>query len=238
MTEVCSAGILMFDLDDTLVDDALATESAAKALFRHYQPEQEVAALAHWQRALKKYYPDFLQAKITASAMRQARAREALQMPQLSDVEAEQAFEYFMQQYIAATQLYAESLACLELLRQQGWRLAVVSNGPDDMQQRKVLAAGLKPYFEFVLTAEAAGAAKPKAAIFQQAAQRAQVPLSQCCYIGDNLANDAQGAAAAGMHSIWLKRDGSVAQAQPYEGVAWQISSLRQLSDCIELNKG
>ncbi|GGB04864.1 HAD family hydrolase [Agarivorans gilvus] len=238
MTEVCSARVLMFDLDDTLVDDGQATASAAKALFQHYQPQQEAAALTHWQRALKKYYPDFLQAKISASEMRQARAREALQMPQLSDAEAEQAFEYFMQQYIAATQLYAESLACLAQLRQQGWRLALVSNGPEDMQQRKVTAAGLNPYFEFVLTAEAAGAAKPKAAIFQQAAQRAQVSLSQCCYIGDNLANDAQGAAAAGMQSIWLKRDGLAAQVQPYQGVAWQISSLTQLIHCIELDKG
>ncbi len=234
MTEVCSACVLMFDLDDTLVDDVQATASAAKALFRHYQPEQQAEAFAHWQRALKKYYPDFLQAKISAAEMRQARAREALQMPQLSDSEAEQAFEYFMQQYIAATQLYAESLACLEQLRQQGWRLALVSNGPEDMQQRKVAAAGLNPYFEFVLTAEAAGAAKPKAAIFQQAAQRAQVALSQCCYIGDNLTNDAQGAAAAGMQSIWLKRDEASVKVKPCAGVAWQISSLLQLTHCVK----
>jgi FMN phosphatase YigB (HAD superfamily) len=64
------------------------------------------------------------------------------------------------------------------------------------------------------------------------------VSLSQCCYIGDNLANDAQGAAAAGMQSIWLKRDGLAAQVQPYQGVAWQISSLTQLIHCIELDKG
>jgi putative hydrolase of the HAD superfamily len=233
MIKPIQAKMLMFDLDDTLVDDSVATETAAKALFSKYQPQQINDALNHWKRALKLHYPAFLQGKLSAAEMRQARAREALQDNSLSDQEAEQAFEYFMQQYIAATILYGDTLDCLNKLKQQGWRLALVSNGPEDMQQRKVRAAGLLDYFEFVLTAEAAGAAKPKPSIFQQAAKLAKLNVEQCAYVGDNLVNDAQGANAAGMGSVWLQRDtSSEPEHQPMDEVNWKIASLNQLHQC------
>ncbi|MGY5452208.1 HAD family hydrolase [Agarivorans sp. MS3-6] len=236
MTHPTPASMLFFDLDDTLVDDTVATEAAVIALFKHYQPEQLSDALSHWKRALKLYYPAFLQGKLTAAEMRQARIREALQLPTISSERAEQAFEYFMQQYIAATQLYPDTLACLEELLQHGWRLALVSNGPEDMQQRKVKAAGLQPYFEFVLTAEVAGAAKPDAAIFEQALARAKLNANAGCYVGDNLTNDAKGAVAAGLSSVWLQRQSTIShEFQPLAGVTWKISSLAQLTQCISL---
>ncbi|MDO6763812.1 HAD family hydrolase [Agarivorans sp. 1_MG-2023] len=236
MTSQTSASMLLFDLDDTLVDDAIATETAAKALCTHYQPELEAEAMSHWRRALKQHYPAFLQGQLSAAEMRQARAREALQKPELSDKQAEDAFEYFMQQYIAATQLYPDTLVCLDKLRQQGWRLALVSNGPEDMQQRKVKAAGLTHYFEFVLTAEAAGSAKPDPAIFDKALAMAKLSAKDCCYVGDNFKNDAQGAEAAGLTSVWLQRQvaGEVV-AQPFDNVTWQISGLSQLLECVRL---
>ena len=236
MIKPIQAKMLMFDLDDTLVDDGVATNTAAIALFGKYKPSQSHEALSHWKRALKLHYPAFLQGKLSAAEMRQARVREALQDDGLSDQQAELAFEYFMQQYINATVLYSDTLVCLDQLKQQGWRLALVSNGPEDMQQRKVRAAGLFDYFEFVLTAEAAGVAKPKAEIFQQAAQLAKLELSQCCYVGDNLVNDAQGSNAAGMSSVWLQRSKSCEpEYQPLENVNWTIASLNQLHQCIGL---
>ncbi|WP_432461000.1 HAD family hydrolase [Agarivorans sp. QJM3NY_25] len=234
MEREAAVNMLLFDLDDTLVDDGVATSLAAEALFQHYWPEQQAQALQHWQRALKLYYPAFLQGQMSAAEMRQARAREVLQQPQLSAAQAEQVFEYFMQQYIASTQLYPDTLACLKELQQQGWRLALISNGPEEMQQRKVKAAGLVDFFEFVLTAEVAGAAKPKLDIFKHALRLANLPAAQCCYIGDHLEKDAQAAFAAGLSSIWLQRtDSAEVVAWPYPDVNWKIACLAQLKQCI-----
>lgn len=201
---------VVFDLDDTLLDDAQATRLGVQALFEHYAPARAAEAGQHWQAALSRYYTDFLDGQLSAAQMRQARIRHALASPELSDQQAEQAFEYFMQAYVAACAdcLFDDALPCLSELQQRGYVLALVSNGPDAMQLRKVAACQLEPFMAFTLTAEAAGVAKPKPEIFQQAGERLGLEAKECLYVGDNLEKDARAAKQAGWDSVWLNRKG------------------------------
>jgi putative hydrolase of the HAD superfamily len=199
---------MFFDLDDTLVDDDISTKAGVDQLNLHYKNELPEDRHNKWDEALQIYYPAFLRAEITVQALQISRIRHVLDQPELAEQEALAAFEYFMQHYVESTQLFPDALAVLKSLKAAGIRLGVISNGPDDMQQRKVKAIGLSDFFDVIVTAERAGVGKPNSGIFELALEELGLAASDCCCVGDNLENDAIGAQAAGLTGIFLDRTG------------------------------
>ena len=93
----------------------------------------------------------------------------------------------------------------LRHLRQQGYRLAVVSNTgfPAGQVLRQVLAAdGMLLYFEAFAFSDELGVRKPDPEIFRPVLQRVGVDPAEAVHIGDRPAVDVAGAHAAGMRAI------------------------------------
>ncbi|NWW74713.1 HDHD3 protein, partial [Climacteris rufus] len=95
----------------------------------------------------------------------------------------------------------------LSRCRQLGFRMGVVSNF--DSRLEVILSqCNLLHHFEFVLTSEAAGFAKPDGRIFEQALRLGGVPPEQAAHIGDDYSRDYRAARAVGMHSFLLRAAG------------------------------
>ena len=218
---------MFFDLDDTLVDDDISTKAAVDQLCLHYTKSLSDDRHSKWDEALNLYYPAFLRAEINIQALQILRIRYVLDKPELAVAEALAAFEYFMQHYVECTALFPETLTVLKALKASGARLGVISNGPDDMQQRKIKAIGLSDFFDVVVTAERAGVGKPNREIFELALRELGLPASDCCCVGDNLNNDAVGAQAAGLTGIFLDRSHTL--TDHYDGLT--IHTLKALLD-------
>ena len=95
----------------------------------------------------------------------------------------------------------------LDAFRDRDLRLVVVSNWDAslvDVLDRLRLA----PLLDGIVTSAAVGARKPAAAIFQRALRVAQVGPDRAVHVGDSLFEDVEGARAAGIASILLRRDG------------------------------
>ncbi|XP_066436199.1 haloacid dehalogenase-like hydrolase domain-containing protein 3 [Eleutherodactylus coqui] len=86
-----------------------------------------------------------------------------------------------------------------------GLKMAVISNF--DRRLEDILRlVGLDGHFDFVLTSERAGVAKPDVGIFHKALKLGDV-LPQCAvHVGDNLVNDYKAARHAGMFSLLFQR--------------------------------
>jgi putative hydrolase of the HAD superfamily len=96
-------------------------------------------------------------------------------------------------------------LAALTTLRDKGWRLGIVTNGPP-MQEQVVDRAGLRSAVDAVCVSATVGLRKPDPAIFRLAADRCERALAGGWMIGDSATHDIRGATAAGMKSIWIAR--------------------------------
>ena len=94
----------------------------------------------------------------------------------------------------------------LTVLRQQGLKMGLVTNGAIDSQQPKIDGLGIARYFDTILISEAEGVAKPDAEIFRRATDNLSVAPDQAVMIGDNSEADIRGAKSCGMKAIW-KRD-------------------------------
>lgn len=96
----------------------------------------------------------------------------------------------------------------LRELRDLGLRLVVVSNW--DVSLTDVLRRlGLSPLLDGIVTSAAVGARKPAAAIFELALRLARTAPGRAAHVGDSVLEDVEGARAAGIEAILVRRDGS-----------------------------
>jgi putative hydrolase of the HAD superfamily len=91
--------------------------------------------------------------------------------------------------------------ATLASLREQGLRLAVVSNA-DGRVARLLEEVGLAAQLELIVDSHWEGVEKPDPAIFDRALGRLGVRAERACYVGDIYAIDVRGARAAGLAPV------------------------------------
>ena len=105
--------------------------------------------------------------------------------------------------------LYSDARRCLDTLAGEHRRLGVVSNSTSEAQVRQILhKVGILDYFSRVVSSGTEGVAKPDPEIFLRAVRRMALRPEETFYVGNLLHTDAKGAAAAGLHSVWLNRYG------------------------------
>ena len=111
----------------------------------------------------------------------------------------------------------------LELLEQLSARytLGVISNGNADVNH-----IGVGHLFEFTLSSEAAGVAKPHQDIFHQAVQLSGVEKHETIYVGDDPERDILGAQDAGLRAIWYNP-----RLQPWPGGKTPFAVIRHLNE-------
>ncbi len=102
---------------------------------------------------------------------------------------------------------YPEVAGWLAVLRAAGLKLAVVSNW--DVSLASVLGqVGLADLLDAVVTSAAVGAAKPDPAVFLRALDLLGLRPEEAIHFGDSPELDRAGAAAAGIESVLVSREG------------------------------
>lgn len=105
-------------------------------------------------------------------------------------------------------------------------RLGVVTNGPPDMQAKKLDGIGIMDAFEVVIHAGYDAPAKPDPEPFHQALSTLDATPDSTVHVGNSLASDVAGAQAAGLWAVWLS-DGTDPDPVP----EYTLDSLTELSE-------
>lgn len=121
-----------------------------------------------------------------------------------ADVEA--AVEHVMSGF-AGLGLHPDVADGVRALSDVGARLATLSNGGAAVAERLLSEAGLRDRFERVLTVEDAGIWKPAAGAYRYAAAELGVAPADLLMVAVH-PWDLHGAAAAGLSTAWVNRDG------------------------------
>jgi putative hydrolase of the HAD superfamily len=123
-----------------------------------------------------------------------------------------------------AWRVFEDVRPTLEVLTARGYKLGVISNW--DERLRPLLGRlGLDHFFTEVIISCEVGAPKPDRRIFLRAAEKLGTEPGTILHVGDSLKADIEGAQAAGLMAIELRRDGA---ATPGKSPA-VIRSLREL---------
>ena len=222
--------LITFDLDDTLWDVRPALIKAERAqndwLLQHYpslSPLLAPAPLLARKQTLAKQQPEL---RHNISVFRQTLLTQLLLELGLSDDEAMQsgmaAFQAFLSKRndVAIFETAPDVLASLA----NTYTLGALTNGNADVFQTP-----LGQHFSFALKAEDVGAAKPEPQMFQAAMARLGVTPDACLHVGDSHDHDIQGAARAGVASVWLTEVGSTSDVA--DAIIHCLSELPALLD-------
>jgi HAD superfamily hydrolase (TIGR01549 family) len=140
----------------------------------------------------------------------------------------------------AITQAYwlpeSDAVYILEALRSRGYRLGLISNAGDDADvQLLVDKAGLRPYFEVILTSAGEGIRKPNPRIFHKALHQLRVAPERAAMVGDTLGADILGAQNAGMTGIWITRRADAPANRNHLHTIRPDAAIETLEDLIPL---
>jgi len=196
--------LVLFDIDDTLIDHTSAVETGVAALHAELGVASELSAFHEsWVAAMFEHFPRYLRGELTYEEQRRARMRRTVDQ-RLSDADADDMFQHYFLAYQAAWSLFPDVLSCLAALSSH--TLGIISNG-DGLEQRDKLArTGIADRFQSVLISADSGHAKPDAEIFKLACRGLASGHQDAVYVGDLYETDAVGARAAGLAGVWLDR--------------------------------
>ena len=195
--------IILFDLDDTILDFKKAEERAlSRSLEELGLPvsseilqRYSVVNLEHWERLERR---EITRQQVLKGRFEQLFSEYGIQ----ADPDAMQSrYENNLSEghfFVAGAQ---------ELLKElQGkYRLFLVSNGTASVQEGRLKSAGISRYFEQIFISENLGVNKPSAEYFEACFQR--IPYfdrSRTLIVGDSLTSDILGGKNAGIRTCWF----------------------------------
>lgn len=203
--------LVIFDLDDTLVDFA-ATRKVAHGELAKLLEREGIEAAAYLRACTQVDRPLFAlfeQGRLTRQEYRLRRFADPFGLLGLSpraDLVA-RLNTVFMDCVNDSPLLFDDARPVLAALRARGARTAILTNGPSDGQRRKLKATGLDQAVDHVAIGEEIGFSKPAAQAFHKVLERFPVAASEALMVGDSPELDYDAALQAGLMAVLLDRD-------------------------------
>jgi putative hydrolase of the HAD superfamily len=122
---------------------------------------------------------------------------------------------------------FPDARPALEALRARGLRLVVASNW-DCALEEVLTRIGLAPLLDGVVASATVGARKPSPLVFMRALELAGAGSADAIHVGDGVVEDIEGAHAAGIKAVLLRRDGA-----PGPAGVMTIASLAELQGLL-----
>lgn len=189
---------VLFDMDDTLYPERRFALSGFRAVAREVERRAAVPAPAVFGE-LRRAFVDGARSEAFQRVCRRFDL-DAQIIPELVRV---------LRTHPARLRLPAAARRVLQQLHVR-FRLAIVTNGPAEMQRNKVAALGLASLVDEVIYAvEHGGVGKPEPEPFLEALSRLGVTSDQAVHVGDDPVRDVAGGRAAGLRTVrvcWLTR--------------------------------
>ena len=200
--------VIFFDLDNTLFDRTHSWDKAISAmqiqhaelrnfdtseLVSQFQSATAFACKQYMKRRITYEEKDFTVFSFFFSSI-------GLQPPTRSQVEdLEQVYQAAYRSDRRATPGTIETLV---RLREQGYTLAIITNGETNNQVSKAKDIGVFDLVDAIITSEDAQSTKPERQVFDLALSKFGASASLCLMVGDKPCSDISGALSVGMSGV------------------------------------
>jgi HAD superfamily hydrolase (TIGR01509 family) len=230
---------VLFDLDDTLHDDTLAYQSAARDV-----AEEVAAASGIDAAALKAAYVleaenfwkhlDADGLRVELAGVRRRLWQRALERVGITDpavaLRCARRYNDCRKRYFTP---FPGALDLLRALRARGKRLGLVTNGFAETHREKIALLNLEELFEAVFIADEVGMLKPDPQLFVHACERLGGEPKRAAMVGDRYDRDIRG---AGLFPFWFNVRGkrrAAGSGPPPDAVCTSLSEVGRVLDAL-----
>ncbi|MCZ3990740.1 YjjG family noncanonical pyrimidine nucleotidase [Lactobacillus crispatus] len=194
---------IIFDVDDTIIDFAATEDFALHSLFNaHHWPLS-----AELQRQYHSYnqglWRQLEQGELTYEELSEMTFHDFILDHFGIEIDGKKAMDEYRSYFGEAHQLLPGVEDTLKFAKKQGYKLTVLSNGEKFMQNHRLELAGVKKYFDLIVTSEEAHYSKPNLHAFDYFFSQTEIGPSETVFFGDGLQSDILGAEKYGFDSIW-----------------------------------
>jgi len=187
---------VLFDLDNTLIERSRALKKVAVAVNRQYFKDRKAEHAQLAEAFCFSFRDGYMKNQDCFH-----------QFTELVKWNNPPSYEDFFKYWSFYYPFYSTPVDNMEesvrYLKQRGYLVGIITNGPVTMQNAKIDSVGFRDWFDIIVVSHEYGADKPDTGIFTYTATELSVSPAQCVYVGDHPRNDIEGARNAGMQTVW-----------------------------------
>ena len=217
-----------FDLDHTLWDFEKNSALAMETILKKHQIEVDLTDfLNHYVPINLQYWDWYRNEKISQAELRVGRLKDTFGLLNyaINDDKILLLSDEYVHYLPTFSYLYEGAIDVLKYLKTK-YRLHIITNGFQNVQDGKLKNSGIDIYFETITNSETAGAKKPNPKIFEHSLSLCNVNKQNAIMIGDCLDADVGGALNFGMDAIFFN-----------EHFVTTPEKIKQVNYLIELKK-
>ena len=200
---------IFFDLDHTLWDYEANSRETLEELYQQYGLQAKGVDSsdnfnAQFRIINTELWNLFDRGVITSEVIRARRFKQILEAFSIHDDKlCEDLSHDYLIECPKKGNLVPHALEILDYLSPH-YRLSVITNGFEEIQNLKLQSSKLLPYFDHIVTSQRAGCRKPSCEIFNFALDCNGIKNHQAIMIGDNLLTDIGGACNAYIDAVFF----------------------------------
>ncbi len=205
---------VLFDLDETLIDDFVGLETAHRAVARelHNYVKERGARVSEEELFSKVTELDdkmnmkrkYIRNDWWPLLLEQMGIRVELPKPLLDELTLR-----YWETFADNTEPYPDTEATLRYLKDKGYRLGIITDtdGTAGIKKMRLQRLDIVRYFDaIVIAGEDTPKTKPDPGPYLMVAKQLGVKPAECVFVGDKPFTDVDGGRAAGMATVLLKR--------------------------------
>ncbi|KAF6818783.1 had-superfamily subfamily variant 1 [Colletotrichum plurivorum] len=204
---------VLFDLDNTLFDyhhSLTCALSAVRSRFEFLQEFDDEMLFDKYDASLQTAYDEYLEQKISYKEKDSKRISlfyDSLGLPEPDEKQIAEFREVYQPAFWGSRMATTGSIEALAILREYGYRIAIVTNGQLEDQTEKARAIGVHHLVDKIITSEEAGCCKPDKRVFKMAIKALGASPENTYMVGDNPEADIKGGLDAGLRAILYSPD-------------------------------
>ncbi|HSP56486.1 MAG TPA: HAD family hydrolase [Dehalococcoidia bacterium] len=203
---------IIFDLDDTILDDSGHVEPCWQEACREAVTRVDGLDPAALRAAIKReadwYWSDPARHRegrldlraASAGIVARAMARMGFENPEL----ARQTSDHYRDLRDERLCLVDGAIETIEWFRSRGVRLGMATNGSATGQRAKIERFGLAPYFDRIIVEGEFGLGKPERGVYEELFASLGAGPAKTWSVGDNLEWDVGAPQSLGAYGIWV----------------------------------
>lgn len=195
---------ITFDLDDTLWPCEPTISNAEIALYDWLAENYSRITQQFSLEDIREHRADFANRHIhlahDVTALRKKSLEELAEKFAYPIQMAEEGLALF-RKHRNQVSFFSDALPTLNKLAKH-FKVGAITNGNADLD-----AIGVKEYFDFVITAQEVGVAKPDKKIFEYAQRKTNLACHELIYVGDHPTIDMLGCIKSGWRALWFNPD-------------------------------
>lgn len=220
---------LFFDVDDTLLNFELCSQSALCKTFDVFNIDYNEKVYQLFRDIDHRLWTKQKQGVLTVEEVLNFRFKQLFDCLNLEidTIKFQSSFqEYLSKEFVLET----NAIEVIQYLSSK-YKLYVTSNGILNMQLERLKLAGLLPYFSEVFVSNEIGYDKPNVKFFHECLKRSQLHCEEILLVGDSLEADMIGANSSNISTCWYNPSNRIKNVDVKTD--YIISNLLQLKNIL-----